>query len=347
MAVDRERRALLGVLLGSAGLTLVGARGVAQSLDPGKLLDSLKLPRELQALIPAKAFDAARAIALLIDIERDAQAAGLPKSRLALEDEPLAPQLSGDSFYTSAFPRLVDVIDRSEATDPALSDRAGALLAEVNASQHVVPEALQPPTVTKPVTPARVRDFATLKPEYVAFFESVAPRPDRSRLALWYANAVETFRPRYEPVAEATGVPWYFVGAIHALEASFNFRAHLHNGDFPLSRRTQQVPAGRPRVWLPPSDWAASARDALTMMGFAGEKDWSLARTLYRLEAYNGFGYRRMGVPTPYLWGLSTHYERGKFVADGRWNPDARSQQCGAGLLIRTLADRGAIKDLA
>ena len=46
---------------------------------------------------------------------------------------------------------------------------------------------------------------------------------------------------------------WFVIAAIHGLEASFNFRAHFHNGDFPLTARTRQVPAGRPAVWLPPT----------------------------------------------------------------------------------------------
>ena len=150
-------------------------------------------------------------------------------------------------------------------------------------------------------------------------------------------------RARYQAVTARTQVPWFFVGAVHALEASFNFRGHLHNGDFPLSQRTRQVPANRPPTWLPPSDWESSAVDALRMMGFAGQSDWSLARTLYRLEAYNGFGYRRRGVPTPYLWSFSGHYARGKFVADGRWSATARSQQCGAAVMLKLLADNGDI----
>jgi lysozyme family protein len=141
-----------------------------------------------------------------------------------------------------------------------------------------------------------------------------------------------------------TGVPWHFIGVIHGLEASFNFRAHLHNGDFPLSRRTRQVPSGRPRVWLPPDDWASSAKDALALLGFTGQTDWSLSRTLYRLEAYNGLGYRSYGVPSPYLWSFSNHYARGKFVSDGKWNANARSQQCGAAVMLKLLHDAGEIK---
>ena len=111
--------------------------------------------------------------------------------------------------------------------------------------------------------------------------------------ASWHLAMMRQSRPRYERVAQRSGVPWFVIAAIHGLEASFNFRAHFHNGDFPLSSRTRQVPAGRPQVWLPPSDWEASAFDALRLLGFVGASDWSLPRTLYRLEAYNGFGYRR------------------------------------------------------
>ena len=103
------------------------------------------------------------------------------------------------------------------------------------------------------------------------------------------------------------------------------------------------MPAGRPRVWNAPYDWEASAVDALRLMGFAGANDWSLERTLYRLEAYNGFGYRKLGVPTPYLWSFSNHYDIGKFVADGSFNPRAKSQQCGAATTLKLLTEAGEV----
>jgi hypothetical protein len=71
-------------------------------------------------------------------------------------------------------------------------------------------------------------------------------------------------------------------------------------------------------------------------------QDWSLAGVLYRLEAYNGFGYRKHHpeVRTPYLWSFSQHYGAGKYVQDGVWSPTAVSQQCGAAVLLRGLVDR-------
>ncbi|WP_017669461.1 hypothetical protein [Blastomonas sp. AAP53] len=187
------------------------------------------------------------------------------------------------------------------------------------------------------------RDYASLKPEYGRMFRKVEIRPQYRESADWHLAMMRRSRSQYQRVEAATGVPWHFIAATHALEASFNFRAHLHNGDFPLSARTRQVPSGRPSVWLPPSDWNSSAKDALGLLGYVGQTDWSLERTLYRLEAYNGMGYRRRGVPTPYLWSFSNHYDRGKFVADGRFSATARSQQCGAAVMLKLLHDAGEI----
>lgn len=185
--------------------------------------------------------------------------------------------------------------------------------------------------------------FDDLAQEYTAWFAAARVRPEHQDSANWHLTMMRESRDRYIAVSKRLGVPWHFIAAVHALEASFNFRAHLHNGDFPLSRRTHQVPSGRPLVWLPPSDWEASAADALRLMGFAGQSDWSLPRLLYRLEAYNGFGYRRSRRVSPYLWSFSNLYDRGKFVADGKFDPRARSQQCGAAVMLKVLIEAEAI----
>lgn len=199
---------------------------------------------------------------------------------------------------------------------------------------------------TPPDTPLAVNRslrFDDIEAEYAALFAAARLRSEHQASADWHLAMMQRSRARYEAAGKRAGVPWFFIAAVHGLEASFNFRAHFHNGDFPLTQRTRQVPAGRPRVWLPPSDWESSTVDALRMMGFAGQPDWNIARTLFRLEAYNGFGYRRLGKVSPYLWSFSTHYDRGKFVADGRYNARARSQQCGAAVMLKLLADAGEI----
>jgi lysozyme family protein len=72
--------------------------------------------------------------------------------------------------------------------------------------------------------------------------------------------------------------------------------------------------------------------------------EWSLALQLFRLEAYNGFGYRFRGLASPYLWSFSDRYERGKFVRDGVFDPNAVSRQSGAAVLVKRLIARGDIQ---
>jgi lysozyme family protein len=64
---------------------------------------------------------------------------------------------------------------------------------------------------------------------------------------------------------------------------------------------------------------------------------------LYRFEKYNGFGYRRRGIVSPYLWSFSNQYTKGKYIADGKWSSEAVSRQCGAALLVKELVAQGAI----
>ncbi len=149
---------------------------------------------------------------------------------------------------------------------------------------------------------------------------------------------------RYRTVSQNSGVPWFFIAAIHNMESGQDFTCHLHNGD-PLSDRTVHVPAGRPRRGTPPFTWEESAADALAMRRLDRVTEWTLERTLYELEGYNGWGYRLYHpyVLSPYLWSFSNHYTSGKYTADGRWSETARSKQCGAAVIIRRLEERGEI----
>lgn len=133
-------------------------------------------------------------------------------------------------------------------------------------------------------------------------------------------------RARYEVVQKALGTPWYVVGAIHYREASLNFNTHLHNGD-PLSKRTTHVPAGRPVWGQPPYLWEDSAIDALRDRNIT--KDMSDEDLMEKLEGYNGLGYFKKGLPSPYLWSFTDNYIKGKYVKDGKFDPEFVDQQCG------------------
>ena len=183
-----------------------------------------------------------------------------------------------------------------------------------------------------------------LKTDYQRRFDTCAIRPNRMADVDALVARIASNRKRYAAAGNPVGTPWYVVGVIHALEASLNFERHLHNGD-PLTARTVQVPAGRPKTGQPPFTWEASASDALRYQGFDKWKDWSIPGTLFKLEGYNGFGYRdhHPDVPSPYLWSFSTHYARGKYVADGKWSPTAVSAQCGVAVLLRRMAEKNLI----
>lgn len=174
---------------------------------------------------------------------------------------------------------------------------------------------------------------AAIRPEYRATAEAVADRLTRPEN-----------RRRYQAVETATGVPAHVVAIIHTLEASGNFACHLHNGD-PLTARTVRVPAGRPLAGEPPFAWEASAIDALTLRRLPRWSDWSIPGIAYVLEGYNGWGYRRYHpqVKSPYLWGGTSLYRAGKYVADGTWSKTAVSRQLGGMAILARLIDGGLV----
>ncbi|WP_375397700.1 hypothetical protein [uncultured Sphingomonas sp.] len=184
----------------------------------------------------------------------------------------------------------------------------------------------------------------TLRTEYRSMFDTCAITPARRSAAGRLVARLSANRPRYAPVADRLAMPWHVVAVIHNMEASQDFARHLHNGD-PLTARTVHVPAGRPAIGAPPFSWEESAVDALMLHGLNAWRDWTVGGTLYQLERYNGMGYRlhHPSVKSPYLWSFSNHYDRGKYVADGTWSATARSDQCGAAILLRQMADEGLI----
>ncbi|MCY1646599.1 hypothetical protein OVA11_05770 [Caulobacter sp. SL161] len=237
---------------------------------------------------------------------------------------------------TQLTPLLQRLTDLKDSPDQAVADQASILLSRYLTLTRPAPEPQTPPTAAETFT------LEALADEYRRLFQTCQTRPEWAGQVAWHRKKLLAFKSRYEPLAQQTQIPWFVIGAIHALEGSFDFTTHLHNGD-PLSARTVRVPAGRPATGSPPFTWEQSALDALTRQQLTGLVDWSLPATLYRLERYNGFGSRRQGINTPYLWSFSTHYLKGKFVRDHVYDPEAISKQCGAALMIKALADSGDI----
>ncbi|PKL81768.1 MAG: hypothetical protein CVV24_13585 [Ignavibacteriae bacterium HGW-Ignavibacteriae-3] len=183
-----------------------------------------------------------------------------------------------------------------------------------------------------------------LRDEYQGLFDQCQIKPEKLAEVENIISRITNDQSRYRNVETKLGIPWFFIAAIHNMESSLNFTRHLHNGD-PLSSRTTHVPAGRPVSGNPPFTWEQSAEDSLKLQKLDRWNDWRLAGVLYKIEEYNGWGYRgrHPEVLSPYLWSGSGHYIKGKYIADGRWSDTAVSNQIGAGVILRRMSEKGMI----
>lgn len=139
-------------------------------------------------------------------------------------------------------------------------------------------------------------------------------------------------RGRYQVVERKTGVPWFVIAVIHQRESAQHWGGSLAQGD-PWDRVSTHVPKGRG----PFNSWEEAAIDALVNCApYASRwKDWTPGGTMTLLELYNGLGYYNKGMPSPYVWSGTDQYQRGKYVADGVFDPNTVDKQLGcAGLIL-------------
>ena len=200
--------------------------------------------------------------------------------------------------------------------------------------------------------------FKDIKNEYIDLLTKAVVRkkylgrPNLKWSVRWYAAQVVKNRRRYEQISKTTAVPWHVIGIIHALECNFSFQKHLFNGDS-LKDYTKRYPPGHPKgLGKPPFKFNESAEAALEFDNFTHKKDWSTAKTLWRLERYNGMSYRvKLGMATPYLWSFTNHYSIGKFrevqQSNGSYksyfDPKLVSRQCGAATILAQLIRNGDV----
>jgi lysozyme family protein len=208
------------------------------------------------------------------------------------------------------------------------------------------PTAPPPPPVAEPPPPTTVPQVsADWSENYRQLWSTLAfSSADWEKQATAIAKRIVANQARYAAAVAGMPVPWWFVAVVHCMECSMRFDQHLHNGD-PLSGRTTQVPPNRPAAGSPPFTWEQSAHDAIQFERLDRVTDWSLPNVLFNWHRYNGINneYKRRGIPTPYLWSGSTHYKKGKYVADGKFDAEFVSRQLGAAVILKALVDLGAV----
>jgi lysozyme family protein len=172
------------------------------------------------------------------------------------------------------------------------------------------------------------------------FTTSRIPEFDSSSKKLVAARA----KPRYQKISQAvwgTEKWWGVVGVIHLREGGGNFTTYLGNGQS-LSRVTTLVPNGRGPFLNHPNDppgedaFYRGALDALIDVQGANHWDMSsVGAILTNTEQTNGFGYFNKGLASPYVWGGTNQQQRGKYVSDGVFDPNAFDIQLGTAGLLR------------
>jgi lysozyme family protein/peptidoglycan hydrolase-like protein with peptidoglycan-binding domain len=182
-----------------------------------------------------------------------------------------------------------------------------------------------------------VVSFESLKNEYEQNWANLEIRPGRLPDANAIARKAINGKATYQQIERLTGVPWYFAALCHYRESNFDFDTYLGNGES-IHRVTTIVPKGRG----PFATFVDGAVDAFRIENFVGAQDWGIGRILYRLEAFNGFGYHAKGCNSPYLYGGSTLYgppeaRAGKFVRDHVFDSNHVDTQLGTAVILRAM----------
>ncbi len=135
---------------------------------------------------------------------------------------------------------------------------------------------------------------------------------------------------RYQAVSDLTRVPAILLGALHYREASLNFNCMLHNGE-PLGIVSRIVPVGVG----PFASWENSAVDALRREGCGEIALWDFGACLKFAEAYNGKGYRKRGLYSPYVTSFTNMSDEvGGYPSDGKYSDHYLNKRPGVGALM-------------
>ena len=174
--------------------------------------------------------------------------------------------------------------------------------------------------------------YATKWPQYRDQWDRMEVLPGREHEFEHIAATILGNKARYQPIEEATGVPWYMIAVLHTRESSGNFSTYLGNGQS-LQHVTTIVPKGRG----PFRTFFDGAVDALKVDGLSSVTDWRLEKILFFCELFNGAGYDIRGLPSPYIWGGTNIQKKGKYVSDGHFEPYEMDTQPGCAPILAAM----------
>lgn len=168
--------------------------------------------------------------------------------------------------------------------------------------------------------------FEILRSEYSQLMSVMAVRPECKQQIDKAAVKLLSLKTRFDPVYKQNGVPIVFMSTSFEREASSNFEKNPAQG-WPWRSMSRIIPHNGPF----PS-WQAAAIEAYHLNGLdkVGRDNWTWELFCFYGEMFNGFGYRDFHrMHTPYLWGGTNIQTRGKYIADGKFDPDHMDEQIG------------------
>jgi lysozyme family protein len=188
--------------------------------------------------------------------------------------------------------------------------------------------------------------YQVLQPEYERFLSSV--KVTRSQTVSRGVDEIERVLASYEQTSAANNIPAAWIGPTDCRESDCNPRCGIGQGD-PWSQVSRHVPAGYgPFTSKAEADKFYLHYDHIDVLA-VGVSAWTLAYACWKWEIWNGFGPRAHGRISGYLWSCTDAYDTptygghglaGKYIADGKWDPDKLDPQPGAVALYLELIRR-------
>lgn len=187
--------------------------------------------------------------------------------------------------------------------------------------------------------------FDALASEYALLWTRMSVVPRYERTIDNTARRLMKDLRFYAPVSVQTGVPIPVIMCISERESGGRVDRNLAQGD-PLTDYSVNVPRGEPKVWHPPPfTFEEAAVRALQIDRLDRvAPNWSIARALYEMEGYNGWGYRdgprgNPPIRSPYLWGGTNQQQAGKYIRDGVYDPSVMDVQLGVAPVLRRIME--------